>query len=999
MKKFTSLFLAMALVMIPLFGCFGTGYAEPEKSAVLESAKLVAFPGAEGGGMYTTGARGDSSPEIYHVTNLNDSGSGSLRDAISEPGRIVVFDVAGTINLTNYLRFSQPNITVLGQTAPGDGICVSGAPTTINADNIIIRYMRFRMGVYDEANKKYDDDAFGGISQTSDLIVDHSSMSWSTDECVSVYAIKNSTIQWCIITEPLNTSIHYEGGKLQQHGYGGIWGGVNSTYHHNLVSSANSRFPRVGTSATVKSYKSEPDSNSLVDIRNNIFYNWRSNTSYGGENMVRVNLVNNYYKEGPASSSIKRFYEMYATESKSNSKHPIVGAGTDLAIAGNFYDPKKSSTTVDEINADNTLGVAHSKAKTYNIVEYNGSDDPEAEFSHTQYINDYPITTDTAQEAYDKVLAGAGANIVRDDVDNRAVANASERTSTVGTNGIIDWSELKTMDRYEYKGTPKADSDGDGIPDDWEDSHRLDKNNPADSMYFSSNPEYTGYYNIEVYSFDIAGDEPSPTMTPAPTLDPTKPTPTPKPTAKPTAAPTAAPTQTPTPTSPAYDAEINVSGEGYVKLTDAAGVEFPKAREIYKIDTAASYENGKTVQAGDGLSVVFGEADDKGGTKNVFTTAQVEPVEIDGVTYTATLTGSQNAMYYSGSGSKNGTYDNPPNGGAFLKFSPSETGRLQLAISWNTAKPMNFVRVTENGVPGAYMTDALTGVNYKAYTSSGGQKDMVLNIDLEAGSTYYFFLNGSKPPIYGVSYSADNSNKYSIGEKSVVLVDAVPGIAGQNAQITMRTSNGNSVVYNNTFVMPSENIGLDVVFNAEPVPTSPPTAEPTNAPTAEPTSSPTSSPTSTPVPEPSATAGPTSEPIAPPTAEPTSSPTDDPGSSPTVSPTAVPSCVPTATPETEPTNPPASSETPKPSSSPSGIYYQEVPVINGLNVTAEIVNKTDDNGVMFIVCSYNDAGDVLTDAAIEIIPKSDIPKRVSIDLKKGGNIKTFLWSSEMVPQD
>ena len=218
-------------------------------------------------------------------------------------------------------------------------------------------------------------------------------------------------------------------------------------------------------------------------------------------------------------------------------------------------------------------------------------------------------------------------------------------------------------------------------------------------------------------------------------------------------------------------------------------------------------------------------------------------------------------------------------------------------------------------------------------------------------------------------------------------------------RITMRTSNGNSVVYNNTFVMPSENIGLDVVFNAEPVPTSPPTAEPTNAPTAEPTSSPASSPTSTPVPEPSATAGPTSEPIAPPTAEPTSSPTDDPGSSPTVAPTVVPSFVPTATPETEPTNPPASSESPNPSSSPSGIYYQEVPVINGLNVTAEIVNKTDDNGVMFIVCSYNDAGDVLTDAAVEIIPKSDISKRVSIDLKKGGNIKTFLWSSEMVPQD
>lgn len=991
MKKFTSLFLAMALVMIPLFGCFGTGYAEPEKSTVLESAKLVAFPGAEGGGMYTTGARGDSSPEIYHVTNLNDSGSGSLRDAISEPGRIVVFDVAGTINLTNYLRFSQPNITVLGQTAPGDGICVSGAPTTINADNIIIRYMRFRMGVYDEANKKYDDDAFGGIAQTSDLIVDHSSMSWSTDECVSVYAIKNSTIQWCIITEPLNTSIHYEGGKLQQHGYGGIWGGVNSTYHHNLVSSANSRFPRIGTSATVKSYKSEPDSNSLVDVRNNIFYNWRSNTSYGGENMVRVNLVNNYYKEGPASSSIKRFYEMYATESKSNSKYPIVGAGTDLAIGGNFYDPKKSSATVDEINADNTLGVAHSKAKTYNIVEYDGSEDPEAELSHTQYINDYPITTDSAQDAYDKILAGAGANIVRDDVDIRAVANVSERTSTVGTNGIIDWSELKTMDRYEYKGTPKTDSDGDGIPDDWEDSHGLDKNNPADSMYFSSNPEYSGYYNIEVYSFDIAGDEPSPTMTPAPTIDPTKPTQTPKPTAKPTAPPTASPSSTPTPASPLYDAEVNVSGQGTVRLTDTKGAEYPKAGETYKIDAAASYENGKIIQAGEGLSVAFGAADDKGGTKNVFTAAEVEPVEIDGVTYNSTLTGSQNAMYYSGSGSKNGTYDNPPNGGAFLKFSPSVTGRLRLAISWNTAKPMNFVKATEDGVSGAYMSDALTGVNYKAYTSNGGQKDTVLNIDLEAGSTYYFFLNGSKPPIYGFSYSAENSNKYSIGEKSVVLVDAVPSVAGQNAQITLRTLSGETVVYDNMFVMPGENIALDVIFNAEPAPTSPPTAEPTSIPTAAPTSSPTVSPESTLVPEPSATAVPTSGPVVIPTAEPTSLPTDEPGVSPTKEPTA--------SPVIEPTNSPESSETPLPSSSPVEIYYQEAPVINGLNVKAEIVNKIDDNGVMFIVCSYNDAGDVLIDVAIEIIPKSDTPKQVSVDLKKGGNIKTFLWSSEMVPHN
>ena len=228
---------------------------------------LPAFPGAEGGGMYTTGARAVPIPEIYHVENLNDSGPGSLRDAVSIGNRIIVFDVAGTINLTKGLTLKAPNITILGQTSPGDGICVSGAPTTVSADNIIIRYMRFRMGVYDYENHKYDADSFGGTYNTSNLIVDHCSMSWSSDECCSVYAVKDSTIQWCIITEPINIGIHYEEGQLQAHGYGGIWGGKNMSYHHNLVASSISRYPLVGTSATVHSYNYEPDYMSLLDIR------------------------------------------------------------------------------------------------------------------------------------------------------------------------------------------------------------------------------------------------------------------------------------------------------------------------------------------------------------------------------------------------------------------------------------------------------------------------------------------------------------------------------------------------------------------------------------------------------------------------------------------------------------------------------------------------------------------------------------------------------------
>ena len=454
----------------------------------------MAFPGAEGGGMYTTGARGDSSPEIYHVTNLNDSGSGSLRDAISEPGRIVVFDVAGTINLTNYLRFSQPNITVLGQTAPGDGICVSGAPTTINADNIIIRYMRFRMGVYDEANKKYDDDAFGGISQTSDLIVDHSSMSWSTDECVSVYAIKNSTIQWCIITEPLNTSIHYEGGKLQQHGYGGIWGGSPATFHHNLLAHHSNRTPRLCGSR----YSNREDMEK-ADLCNNVIYNWTGEGAYAGEG-GSYNIMNNYYKPGPVNASAKvhcRIFTAYVDDGKNQQAQGIYGK---FYVNGNYFETHEKlsnsqKTELANANADNTSSTAF-------CVKNNEVSTKDLLVSlRFPILDDYSFVQ-SAQDAYQSVLLYAGASNLRDKIDKRIVKETQEGTFTYtgsngGTNGLIDTqADVEGWSEYASTTTTQQDSDKDGIPDEWETANGLNPNDGSDGNKYNLSKEYT---NLEVY--------------------------------------------------------------------------------------------------------------------------------------------------------------------------------------------------------------------------------------------------------------------------------------------------------------------------------------------------------------------------------------------------------------------------------------------------------------------------------------------------------------------
>ena len=278
--------------------------------SVEEDGVARAFPGAEGGGMYTTGGRGG---KVIHVTNTNDSGAGSLREALGTSGaRIIVFDVAGTIELQSDLKITRGDVTVAGQTAPGDGICLKNYTVNIQANNVIIRFVRFRLGdeaPWTEAQIKNGDadgeDCIWG-RYLDNVILDHCSMSWSVDETASFYGNENFTMQWCLIAESMKEcKLHSKG----THGYGGIWGGKNASFHHNLLAHHDSRNARIDHPHIYQDHKN-PARRGNVELRNNVIYDWGDNSTYGGEGGW-FNIVNNYYKKGPSSKDRQYVVDLY----------------------------------------------------------------------------------------------------------------------------------------------------------------------------------------------------------------------------------------------------------------------------------------------------------------------------------------------------------------------------------------------------------------------------------------------------------------------------------------------------------------------------------------------------------------------------------------------------------------------------------------------------------------------------------------------------------------
>ncbi|MDR1527738.1 MAG: pectate lyase [Dysgonamonadaceae bacterium] len=434
---------------------------------------VLAFPSAEGFGQYTAGGRGG---KVLFVDNLNDDGAGSLRVAIRAKGaRTVIFRVSGTIFLDRPLLINNDSITIAGQTAPGDGICIANQPVNIQANNVIIRYVRFRMG----DRGKAQNDALSGARRKY-IIIDHCSMSWSTDECASFYDNEYFTLQWCILSESLRNSVHEKGA----HGYGGIWGGKRATFHHNLLAHHSSRNPRFCGAR----YHESTKETEIADFRNNVIYNWGFNSSYAGEN-GQYNLVNNYYKPGPATNRNVRERMLEAWQSKDGNGFHDFGR---FYVTGNIMDGNPAVT------ANNWEGVDY---KCY--IEREGIDRPEPKTDslYQRCRSDKPFeytifTRHTAQEAFEAVLQEAGASLMRDAIDRRITEEVRSGSFTCGDKGMIDsqsqaggWPELVSL-------PAPADSDNDGMPDAWEDANGLDKHNAGDGSSYRLSPVYT---HLELY--------------------------------------------------------------------------------------------------------------------------------------------------------------------------------------------------------------------------------------------------------------------------------------------------------------------------------------------------------------------------------------------------------------------------------------------------------------------------------------------------------------------
>ncbi|MBI2510358.1 MAG: polysaccharide lyase [Opitutae bacterium] len=472
------------------------------KPSDLPQAKIPAFPGAWGGGMYSFGGRGG---KVIVVTNLNDSGPGSFRDACEQAGpRIIVFNVAGIIRLKDRLSIRAPYVTIVGNTAPGDGVCIAGDTVQIDTHDVVVRHLRFRRGKTDPADR---DDSLGG-NPIGNLIIDHVSASWSLDENISMYrhmfdhdgdpntpALKlptvNVTIQNSISSESLN---------IFHHAFGSTIGGLNSTFHHNLWACNTGRNPSVGMFGD-------------FTFVNNVLFNWRHRTVDGGDHRSQFNIFNNYFKPGPGTPHDDVRYRLLKPESE-RSKTVVDHFGRAY-VNGNVVEGEA------RVTRDNWDGGVQPDVRQHALNETLAKIRVDAPFPHA------PLPITSASEAYAFVLANVGATLPRRDAVDERILNAV-RTGIVAPAKIAADTAAKAKlygyaDKWtkelgelvplgfitdprevggypEYKGTPYVDSDADGMPDDWEIAHGL---NPHDASDAIKDANGDGYTNIEKFIYGL----------------------------------------------------------------------------------------------------------------------------------------------------------------------------------------------------------------------------------------------------------------------------------------------------------------------------------------------------------------------------------------------------------------------------------------------------------------------------------------------------------------
>jgi len=458
------------------------------KAADLPQAKIPAFPGAEGGGAYTSGGRGG---KVFVVKSLDDRGPGTLREACEQGGaRIIVFNVAGIIKLKSPINIRAPYITIEGQTAPGDGVCVAGESVLIDTHDVIIRFMRFRRGQTEVTRR---DDALGG-NPVGNIILDHVSGSWGLDENMSIYRHvydrkndgKGEKLPTVNVT--IQNSIFSEGLDTYNHAFGSTIGGRNSTFMRNLWANNIARNPSVGMDGD-------------FGFANNVIFNWWNRSADGGDDKSFFNFINNYYKPGPITPKDKPIsYRILKPESGRAHKDSLVFG--KAYVHGNIVEGN------DAVTKDNWNGGVQIQ-ELPNAGKYTDSIRVNKPFAMAA------ISMMTAKEAYSYVLDNAGAILpVRDPVDKRIVEDVRTGKITYDKNaqpyaakfvkrrlpadsykdGII--SDISQVGGYpEYKGTPYKDSDNDGIPDEYEIKHQLNPNDASDAIKITS----SGYSNIEVY--------------------------------------------------------------------------------------------------------------------------------------------------------------------------------------------------------------------------------------------------------------------------------------------------------------------------------------------------------------------------------------------------------------------------------------------------------------------------------------------------------------------